>query len=318
MAREYLRLTPETNGNPTLWGQFQSGNLGSALTIQLTDSNAFTMRPAPIRWTIRSAGGYNRRVQTGSSKTVLAGALNNLVLYGSQVAAWINWIQPYQIGGTNVYDLNSYTIDHALVMEDGSNTTVYRRYLGVKVGGWQISSNSDNQLLRLSLTELTGKAAASPNITSADFSEPAYSAYPSDTPFVHEHASTATMGGTSRVVTGFDQLQVTGKNLLDPRFFNSTTISYLKYCGRDIDWSIQLPYINSSDRTSLFEGVTASAFSVAYSIPASHTLTFSFENQNILGAVGDSLDFNQLFMQTISGWSQVDSSATNDFVPTST
>lgn len=316
MAREYLRITPETGGNPTLWGQFQAGNLSSATIVQLTDSNAFTMRPTPIRWTIRSAGGYNRRIQSGSSKTVLNGALNNLVLYGSQVAAWINWIQPYQIGGTGEYDVNSCTVDHALVMEDGSNTTIYRRYLGVKVGGWQITSNSDSQLLRISLTGLVGKSTAS--ITSSDFSEPTYSSYPSDTPFVHEHAATATMGGTSRVVTGFDQFQVTGRNLLDPRFFNSTTIAYLKYCGRDIDWSIQFPYVVSTDRTSLFEGTTPSAFSVAYSIPASHTLTLNFENQNILGGIGDSLDFNQLFMQTVSGWSQVDSGAGNDFVPTST
>lgn len=305
MAREFLRVTTES-----VWGTYDSG--GTATIVQLTDSNSFTMRPAPVRWTIRSAGGYNRRWQSGSSKTVVSGALSNLVVYGSQISAWLAWMQPTG-AAPGPYDLPSCTIDHVIQMEDGGNTKVYRRYLGVKVGGWQLTSNADSQLLRLSFTSLVGKSFAT--ITSSDFSEPAANAYASGTPFVHEHASAMTLG-TSR--TEFDAFQVTGTNLLDPRFFNGTTISYLKYCGRDIDWSITFPYVISTDRTSLYENTSASSMSITYTIPAAQTLTLNFESQNIVGGVADSLDFNRLFTQTISGWSQVDTSASTDFSGTST
>lgn len=305
MAREYLRITTEST-----WGTYDAG--GSATIVQLTDSNSFTMRPNPVRWTIRSAGGYNRRWQSGSSKTIVSGALNNLVVYGSQISAWLAWIQPTG-SAPGPYDLPSCTIDHSIEMEDGSNTNVFRRYLGVKVGGWQLTSSADSQLLRLSFTSLVGKSAAA--ITSSDFAEPAATSYPSGTPFVHEHASAMTLSSSR---TEFDSFQVTGTNLLDPRFFNGTTISYLKYCGRDIDWSIMFPYIISTDRTSLYEGTTASSMSITYTIPASNTLTMNFESQNIIGGVADALDYNRLFTQTISGWSQVDTSVASDFVATST
>ena len=321
MAREFLRITGETT-----WGTYDpsGGPIGSPMIIQLTDSNAFTLRKMPVRWTIRSAGGYNRRVQSGSFKTSVTGALSNLVIYGSQIAQWLAWINPYASG--SAFDLRSCTIDHAIVLEDGSNTVFYTRYLGVKVGGWQITSNADASLLRLNLTELVGKTTST--ITSTDFPEPAFTDYPSGSPFVHQLASTIYLGATTSpstpIRTEFDTFQVTGKHLLDPRFFNATTIAYLKYCGRDMDWSISFPFKRSDDRTSLFEntgtglGVVPVTMNVTYTIPASNTFTMDFKTNSLLGGVADALDYNRLFTQTITGWSQVDSTSASDFSMSST
>lgn len=314
MAREYLRITPELT-----WGAYQPG--GAHTIIQLTDSNSFTLRQMPVRWTIRSAGGYNRRVQSGSFKTLIRGALSNLVIYGSQVSAFLTWIEPTLTGST--YDLSSYTIDHMIVMEDAAHTIAGKRYLGVKVGGYQITSNSDASLMRISLTDLIAKSTTS--INSTDFTEPLFSAYPNDTPFVHQHASIVLLGssgGSSRLTTGFDTFQVNVKHMLVPSFFNSTTIAYLTYCGRDADWSLSLPYITKSDRESLFEntgsglGVVPVVMKVVYtSVTGAVTSTFTldFQANSLLGSVTDSLDYNRLFMQNITGWSQVDSSSLNDF-----
>ncbi len=120
MARQFLRFTPETT-----YGTYNSS--GTATFVQIDQNNPFTMRPVPVRWSIRSAGGFNRRVQTGSSKTSLQGNLNSLC-YGSQMAAFSSWIFA---SSSNV--LPSATIDHVIVMDDPSSTKVYRRYLGVMV-----------------------------------------------------------------------------------------------------------------------------------------------------------------------------------------
>ena len=48
MAREFLRITPEAT-----WGTYDSG--GTHTIIQLDQNNAFTMRPKPVFFTIRSA-----------------------------------------------------------------------------------------------------------------------------------------------------------------------------------------------------------------------------------------------------------------------
>src|SRR5437763_602834 len=117
MAREYLRITPEVT-----WGTYNGA--GTPIIVDLDQANAFTMRPAPQMWEIRSAAGFNRRRKTGSSKTTVAGALS-LAVYPSQVATLIPWIC-----ATSANVLGAVTIDHAAVMEDSGPTTVYRRYLG--------------------------------------------------------------------------------------------------------------------------------------------------------------------------------------------
>src|SRR3954451_2661064 len=103
MAREFLRINPEST-----WGTYNSG--GTHTIVQLDQNNAFTMRPKPIFWSIRTSGGYNRRWQKGSAKTAVAGHLNTLV-YGSQAAALGSWINPTG----SPFNLTSMTIDHVLV-----------------------------------------------------------------------------------------------------------------------------------------------------------------------------------------------------------
>jgi hypothetical protein len=332
MSREYLLIYPEGN-SPSSWGVFPG--TGSPTYIQLTDSNAFTLRPAPVRWTLRSASGYNRRILSGSFKTMTTGALNNMVVFGSQVGFWMNWLQPYQIGGTSAYELPSCSIDHVIIDESGSQNQIQKRYLGVKVGAWSLTSNSDASLMRLSLTNLIAKQYQNPTISPSIPSDPAYNNYPpissTDSPFVHQHASTvvlgATPGGTDRHLTGFDQFTVNVRHMLDPRFFNSTQIAYLRYCGRDVDWSLTFPYRidASNDRVSLFEnqlttglGTVPITMNITYSIPSSHTLALNMETNALIGSVTDDLNFNQLFMQNITGWNQVDSSTLTDFVATYT
>lgn len=294
MAREYVRLTPETS-----WGVFNGA--GTPVVVQLTDSNQQTVRKVPQFWgPLRSAGGYNRRIKKGSSRYAVSGGLTNLIVYGSQASAWASWLTPVATAG--VYSLPSMTLDHAIVLEDAANTTLYARYLGLVVVQADFSVDSQSQLMRLNFSQLIGKSVAT--ITVADFPEPLATDYPSDAPYVLEHAPSLTVGSSR---AEFDSLKVSIQNKVDATFFNASTITRAKYAGRDVDWEATFPYVLAADRAA-FEGVTAVAGSATFTNGA-HSLSFNFESQNFLDQVGDQLDMDKLFLQNLKLQSFFDSSA---------
>ncbi|AGA28382.1 phage tail tube protein [Singulisphaera acidiphila] len=282
MAREFLRWTPELT-----WGTFDSTST-TAQIIQLDQNNAFTMRPSPVSWQIRSAGGYSRRVQTGSSKTSLQGGLN-ILCYGSQMAT----LMP-AINATSANVLKSATIDHCIVMEDNSSTKVYRRYLGCMVNQAVFSASESNQLMRCNI-QLTAKQPAT--ITATDFPEPAASAYPYDAPYVFEMAAGGLTIGSSRVE--FEEFNITIKNVLDPRFMAGQYLSRLKYCGRDVDWTTRFPYITSLDRAD-YEAVTPVAASITFT-NGTHSLAFNFNANNYKMKADDDLAMDKVYLQSIEG-----------------
>jgi hypothetical protein len=298
MAREYLRITPETT-----WGTFNAG--GTHTVLDLAQSNAFTMRPSPVRWSIRSAGGYNRRRQTGSSKTAFAGNLN-VIGYGSQMAA----LAPLFVA-TSGNVLGSVTIDHALVMEDSGPTTVYSRHLGVMAPTATLSCSEQDPLLRLALGLIAKQSAT---ITVTDFAEPAVTAYPTDAPYVFEHASGAVTIGTSR--SEWESFSLSIKNMIDTSFMGNAFISRAKYCGRDVDFSTKFPYVITTDRSD-YEAVTAVSASITFTNGA-HSLAFDMKSQNFFAKVDDDLSLDKLYLQGIDMEAYFDGTAGNDFTLTVT
>jgi hypothetical protein len=299
MARQYLRLTPEAS-----WGVYAAA--GTPILIPIDKANPFTLRPTPIPWEIRSAGGGNRRVQTGSQRTSCKGALHTLV-YGSQAAALAPWICATADGV-----LGSVTLDHAIQIEDGS-TTAYRRYLGVMVEQAQFRCGEDDPLLRLRLDLVAQQPAT---ISGTDLPMPTATDYPSDVPYVFQHLS----GGVSVVASRaeFASFQCTIKNKLDVRFMASQFPTRIKYCGRDVDLSTQFPYIVTTDRAHL-EAVDLVAASMTFTNGA-HTLGFAMNSKNVIAGVGDDLALDTIFLQGIELHNFFDASADtpNDFTLTAT
>jgi hypothetical protein len=280
MAREYLRWTPELT-----WGTFDA-TFATPAIIQLDQPNMFTMRKKPVEWMIRTAGSYNRRLQKGSSKYGIGGGLNMLV-YGTQLVT----MAP-ALFATSANVLGSATIDHAIVMEDGSNTVVYQRYLGVMCQQVGIAAKESDQLMRLTL-QLIGKATAT--ITITDFAEPAVTAYPSAAPYVFEHAGAFTLA-TSR--SEFEDISITIKNVLDAKFFRTSTLSRIKYLGRDVDVSIKFPHITTADRAAL-EAQTAVAASCTFT-NGGNSAAFQFNSKNYIAEVTDALDLDKIYLQSIA------------------
>ncbi len=299
MARQYLRLTPEAS-----WGVYAAA--GTPILIPIDKANPFTLRPTPIPWEIRSAGGGNRRVQTGSQRTSCKGALHTLV-YGSQAAALAPWICADANGV-----LGSVTLDHAIQIEDGS-TAAYRRYLGVMVEQAQFRCGEDDPLLRLRLDLVAQQPAT---ISGTDLPQPAATDYPGDVPYVFQHLA----GGFSVVASRaeFATFQLTVKNPLDVRFMASQYPTRIKYCGRDVDLSTRFPYIVTTDRAHL-EAVDLVAASMTFTNGA-HTLGFAMNSKNVIAGVGDDLALDTIFLQGIELHNFFDASAgtPNDFTLTAT
>ena len=299
MARQYLRLTPEAS-----WGVYAAA--GTPILIPIDKANPFTLRPTPIPWEIRSAGGGNRRVQTGSQRTSCQGALHTLV-YGSQAAALAPWICADANGV-----LGSVTLDHAIQLEDGG-TTAYRRYLGVMVEQARFRCGEDDPLLRLKLDLVAQQPAT---ISGTDLPQPAATDYPGDVPYVFQHLA----GGFSVVASRaeFATFQLTIKNLLDVRFMASQYPTRIKYCGRDVDLNTRFPYIVTTDRAHL-EAVDLVAASMTFTNGA-HTLGFAMNSKNVIAGVGDDLALDTIFLQGIELHNFFDASAgtPNDFTLTAT
>lgn len=299
-ARRYLRLTPETT-----WGTFNA--LGTGLIVDLDTANSYTVRPKPVAVDVRSAGGRNRRIKKVSKKTALAGNLN-MLLPGSHATAIAAWICAAE--GTDA--LGSMTIDYCVQMEDTGNTLVYSRHLGMMVQQATINSSEQAQLTRLAL-QLVGQQSATIDVD--DFPEPLATAYPTDAYFTHEDLSGGVSISTSR--TEFETFNVTIKNMLDVKFFESRYPTRIKFCGRDVDWTSKLAYKIVTDRSN-YESNTPVAASAAFD-NGSKTMTLSFKGKNHYDNVEDDLDDSKVWLQELSMQSFWDTTATaNDFAITVT
>lgn len=301
-ARRYLRLTPELT-----WGTFDDTST-TAIIVDLDTANSYTVRPKPITVDVRTAGGRNRRMRKISKKTSLTGNLNMLVpgSAAAVLAAWIN-------AAPTTDALGSMTIDYVIQMEDTGHTKVYSRHLGMKVQQAGIASSEQAQLVRLAL-QLVGKEPAT--ITVTDFAEPAAADYPTDAYFTHQDLSGALSIASSR--TEFESLNVTIKNMLDVRYFESEFPTRIEFCGRDVDWTSKLAYKIVTDRSNL-ESVTPVAASATFD-NGTNTLALHMQGKNYYANVEDDLDDSKVWLQELSMQSFWDSAATpvNDFAITTT
>jgi hypothetical protein len=339
MAREFLRFTLEQGPPKSFFGAGSNYGVfygsGAQTIIQLTDSNQFTVRPVVVPWEIRGASGYNRRLIRGSGtagtpggtpRAMVQGTLGNCIIYDSQATFWFGIQSPGSYGdygmidpvpvGTS-FELNSYTIDHAVLSDDASNTLIYRRYLGCRVRNATISADSDSQLLRISC-DFVGHAAASPNITVTDFPEPTFAGgagpqfYPVGNPFVLAHAGTYTFG-TTGARTEFEAFNVTVENLIDSTFFNSTNLTRTKFCGRNVNATVVVPLAGqlNADRVDYEAATTPHPATVTFT-NGTHVITFAFGNVQYTSGVTDNLDYNRVFRQNIAMVNFVDTTVPGD------
>jgi hypothetical protein len=208
-------------------------------------------------------------------------------------------------------ELGSFTADHAIVMDDGSNTTVYARYLGLKVASGQLSASASEPEIKVSL-DLIGKTTAT--ITGTDFSEPAASDYPVGNPYLF--TDTASPGfltlGTSR--SEFSNWSLSFTNHLDAARFEAPYVSRIKWCGRDSTLNTGLLYQAVTDRTD-FEDTTATSCSLKID-NGTNSVTFDLKSGNYRTDVADDLKLGNVFYQNVAFVNSWNASAGVDFTVT--
>ena len=300
--RRYLRLTEEAT-----WGTFDgAATTTKIILVDLDQANSYTVRPKPVTVDTRTAGSGNTRLKKTSKKKMLAGNLNMLIR-GSQAVTLASWITP--AAGSTAH--KSFTADYVIEMED--TTKVYSRHLGMMIQQAQIQSSEQSTLARLSL-QVVGKTTAT--ITVTDFAEPAATDFASDAFLCHEDLSGHFSIATSR--TEFESFGLTVKNLLDVRFFESSSPTRIKYCGRDVDWTSKLAYKIATDRSD-YEALTAVSGSATYDNGV-NTLVMSMNSENFFDDVEDDLDDSKVFLQQLNMQAFFDSAAgtPGDFAITAT
>lgn len=272
-SQQWLRVTPETT-----YGVYNSG--GTPAWVRLVGGNAFTMRTVPQRQVIRSADGGNRRVQQVAPRKVVAGSLSTLC-YPTQMAFWLG--SALTLSGTPT-DLGSYTVDYW-------DTEQGHRFLGTKVGSLSYSTGSDSDYGSLSLSLVAQSKS------SVSLSQPAFSVFPTETPYVHyESKGHISVGGST--LASYKAASFTINNTLTGTWDEDQWITALFYSGRDVNGSVT-PQYNATTLRAAFEAQSSLAVTMAWSRASGLTTTLNMETLNYIPSVDDDLQLGGASYQTV-------------------
>jgi hypothetical protein len=262
--------------------------------IRLGQGNAFTPRRVPVPWSIRSAEGGNRVVQTGSSFYTIGGSLSTF-FYPSRAQLWLAALLTLTAN-----DLASYTFDYF-------DTVRTRRLLGMKAAAGTLSCESQSQITGLQV-DLVGQQQdlAAP----ATFAAPALTNFPSEAPYVHQ--DTAGLVLINNVVrTKYSSLKVMIKNKLAATKDELPYLSGLFHAGRDVAWELKCQDTAATDRAAM-EGVSVRITNQVKWNNGTNTATLDLKSSNYIRTVADDLPLDDAAYQTLGIDSIVDRAATTD------
>lgn len=285
-ALQWLRATKEST-----YGTYDSGaDPADIAWFRLAGANAFGMRVAPQRRTIRSADGGNRRRQQVAARKVVTGRLNTL-FYPSQAEFVLNAAL-----GLAANDLPSYTLDYF-------DSVQVHRFLGAKVGSLALAGSADADNLTAGIDWTAQKR------DTTTLAQPMDTVFPTEVPYEHvESKGLLSIGG---VTTKYSQLNVTITNVLAPTWDEDVWITNLYYAGRNVDLTTRLQYVAATMRTA-FEAQTSFAVSAAWLRAAGLKTTLDLKGLNFPAGLDDDLPLDGATYQTLRLESYYDQSATTD------
>lgn len=286
MPREILQITPEATQ-----GVFNSA--GAHTIIDLPADDSFTLRPAPNFFDIPSAASDNLITYTGSATENLSGKLQVYVRPGQAavLAAAIAGVT-----GSVCKTLPTYTIDHAIFIEDGSCTPVYRRYLGCMFdGGFSLDNSAQGCLMMFSMDV---KALSPATITGTDFPTPAFGSYDyAERPFTFEDSFGAITLGGADISQFVESLSYSAGNIITQFRGGGKFYTANHYGGRRPTITMRLLYYSAQERID-FEAITAKSLNIVFTNNV-HTLTLAFGNKNYYRTVTDNTKLGDFHRQTV-------------------
>lgn len=265
--------------------------------VRLDHDNAFTMRPKPLTFDIRSADARNERIiRVGGNSTAaspgreeLKGTLTTYAYSNFGTGAGADTI-PFMervLGWATTLtsnDLPSFTIRHW----DGIRA---REYLGAKVESLELSAapTSEEGVWKLVL----GLVAQKYNATDpATFAEPAGTVFAS-APFTYFESKgglvIATSGTTARTI--YNSLSLSIKNQLHPSWDEDRFITDCTYNGRTVELKTSMRFVSKADRDA-YEGQTPHTtvkLTLTKASPA-RTLVLDLQGKGYLNSVDQALN----------------------------
>lgn len=248
------------------YGVYNSG--GTTIWMRLVGDDSFSPNLVPARTVIRSADGYNRRVQNISARYSITASLKTK-FWPTQANTILG--AATTLVGSGDPTLTSWTADHF----DGQ---AIRRYLGGMIQSLDMSSNAEQQDSDLSINWIfQQKSDTAPSTLPA----PTAGDFPSENPYLHTQlGGNFTIGSTPVAITQFNQFQLKISNILAPRFYELPYISLCQWGGRDIDLMTNLTYVDTSWR-GYYEAQTPLTLVAEY-VAGSHSCQFHFQTVSIV------------------------------------
>lgn len=227
-ARQAVRITKEAT-----YGTYN----GSALTadkaiIELSSDSPITMMMKPRIFEVRNAAYDGRKVRQGSKQAEASGKLTTY-LYPGQCDLILRLATA--ISGSGCRFLPSFTIDYLYLLEDGSCTPAYERFLGCVIGQADINSNNNGQGV-LVTADLDIMAQKRVTTTSSDFSQPLAADYPANNPFLFQDTAGTLVIGSG--FTNYSALNLSIKNALQARFDEFQYAWRVAWRSRDISLTV--------------------------------------------------------------------------------
>lgn len=258
---QWVCFTPETT-----YGVYNGA--GTAVWVRLTGDDSFAPVKVPARTVIRSADAANRRITNVSARYAVSAGLKT-PLYPSQAGTWL--AAAATLAGTPL-NVASYTADHW----DGQ---VIRRYLGGVCSSLDLTSSADSQYANLAMNWVFQKVD---DANPATLPAPAETSFPSESPYLHtELSGSGYFKVGASAITQFDQFHLSIKNTIIARFYESSTIAFAIWGGRDVDLMTHLTYVDTTWRAN-YENQSAIALTAEFYRSALRTLALDFKTVDIV------------------------------------
>lgn len=305
-ARQAVRITKEA-----AYGTFN----GSALTadkavLVLASDTPMTVMQKPRIFEVRNAAYDGRTVKRGSKQAEAGGKLSTL-LYPSQCDLLLRLCTT--IAGSGCRFLPSFTLDYLYLLEDGSCTPAYERYVGCVVSQADINANNNGQGVIVT-ADLDIMAQKRVPITSSDFSQPAGSDYPSTYPFLFQDTAGTLVIGSG--FTNYSALNLSIKNALQDRFDEFQYRQRIAWRSRDITLVVNALHRTNALRDA-YEQQTPLSVEWHYNNGADD-LKIDLQDNNVITNWGWSRPLQGDFEQNITIGNQIDLTSNTDMTFTYT
>jgi hypothetical protein len=302
-AREFLWIVKESALGTVMTSPVAGTD---SIYVRLIDGNSFGMVTELVQEEIPYGGGFAVTAEIISDHYGLKGQLKTK-LYPAQAQLLLDWACTRVNAGQTVPwtttelpgDLASCSVYHAVMRSDG--TYRRKRFAGCKVAGLTVECSRQSTTAMITLDLQAARSYGNAMDGSADpdgteFPAPAETDYPTG-PYTFKH--TAGNLKIASAVTQYEDVSLKIQNALDGRWFESSYLSIVQFCGRKTTLDATLFFKASPDRRAAYEALTAEDVELKFD-NGTNSAKIDLNLKNTITGLPLDLPLNQAFMEKLS------------------